>query len=150
MYSSLDSVTKKINQTTLLQLLNDEARGNDEIDLTDSSDLVVVRFNDAATAAQSEIDPYLRAKYTLPFDSVPQRVIDLSDDLTIYNIYKRRGNIPEDQTIVYKAVQSSLKDISLGKSDLGVANEPQQISNEIRTNKTSKDKIFNNDLWKRF
>lgn len=89
-YSTLVTVKKKIDLRTLIQLLDDEVRGEDVVDLNDTADLCVVRFQDAADAAQAEIDPYLVGRYTLPFASTPKRIIDLSDELTIYNIHKRR------------------------------------------------------------
>lgn len=150
MYSTIETVSNKINQTTLIQLLNDEVRPEDEIDLQDSSDPVVVRFNQAASDAQSEIDPYLRGRYTLPFSAVPSLIISISDELTKYYCYKRRGNIPQDIQDEYDRQIKKLEKIQAGKMDLGVANEPQNLSNEIKTNKTSADRIFNKDMWDKY
>lgn len=149
-YSTLATVKKKIDERTLIQLLNDEVRPEEDIDLNDTADLVVVRFQDAADAAQAEIDPYLVGRYTLPFSSTPRRVIDISDELTIYNIYKRRPPLSDDQKDIYKAAVKSLIEISKGNADLGIAAEPQNLSNEITTNKTASDKVFNNDMWNKF
>jgi len=150
MYSSLESVKKKIDWITLLQLLNDEVRLEEDIDLTNLNDPVIIRFMDGAIAAQNEMDPYLRVKYTIPFQTVPERVIDLSDRLTIINLYRRRGELSDKQDSDYKSIVNSLKDISMGKSDLGIASEPQKISNEIKTNKTASDRIFSKDMWNKF
>jgi len=202
-YSTLDTVTKKIDERVLVQLLNDEMRAETiivtagsfvigtiytittigttdftligaasntvgvvftatgvgtgtgtattkNIDLEDPADLVVVRFNDAASSAQEEIDPYLRGRYTLPFASTPERVIDLSDDITIYNCYKRRNQVTEEVRHSYKDAVAALKDISAGKADLGVAAEPQNLSNEIKTNKTAADRIFDKDTLDKY
>jgi len=149
-YSTLETVKKKIDERSLIQLLNDEVRDEGDIDLNDTADLVVVRFQDAANAAQAEVDPYLIGRYTIPFASTPRRVIDISDDITIFNIYKRRGSIPEDVRKDKEAAVKSLVLISEGKADLGIASEPQNLSNEITTNKTAADKIFNSDMWNKF
>ncbi len=149
-YSTLVTVKKKIDLRTLIQLLDDEVRGEDVVDLNDTADLCVVRFQDAADAAQAEIDPYLVGRYTLPFASTPKRIIDLSDELTIYNIHKRRPPLSDDQKDIYKAAIKSLMEISKGNADLGIAAEPQNLSNEITTNKTESDKVFNTDMWNKF
>lgn len=149
-YSTLETVKKKIDLRSLLQLLNDEVRDEADIDLEDTADIVVIRFNDAADAAQAEIDPYLVGRYTLPFATTPRRVIDLSDDLTIFNIHKRRGSVPDDVRKDKDAAVKSLVEISKGNADLGIASEPQNLSNEITTNKTASDKIFNKDLLDRY
>jgi phage gp36-like protein len=149
-YSTLDTVKKKIDERSLIQLLNDEVRAEVEIVLSDPADIVVVRFQDAADAAQAEVDPYLIGRYTLPFAVTPRRIIDINDDLTLFNIYKRRGSVPEDVRKNRDAAVKSLVEISKGNADLGIATEPQSLSNEISTNKTASDRIFNDDLWTKF
>jgi phage gp36-like protein len=151
-YSTIDSVSRKMNQTTLIQLLNDEVRADEEIDLTDPNDLIVVRFNQAADEAQQEIDPSLRFRYTLPFVTVPGIITNLSDNFTIYYIYMRRNReiMPDSIMSIRKEGLNTLDDISKGLIDLGIALEPQNISNEIRTNKTAKDRIFDKNLWTKF
>lgn len=149
-YSTITSVTKKINERTLIQLLNDEVRPEDEVDLTDAADVVVVRFNQAAADAQAEIDPYLIGRYTLPFASVPAMVVLISDAITKHNIYKRRGDVPESDENEYKQNVKMLEKISSGLIDLGVVDEPQNLSNEITTNKTASDRIFNKTTLDKF
>ncbi len=151
MYSTVDTVTKKINQTTLIQLLNDEGRAEADIDLTDSADAATIRFNQAATDAQTIIDPYLRGRYTLPFTTAPDIIVSLSDDMTIYNLYKRRGDIPDNIQFIKKANDKMLENIMNGKIDIGISTEPQSLKNEINVNKTSSDKIFNDDdVWDKY
>ena len=150
-YSTFISVTKKIEQRILVQLLNDEGRSDEEINLQDMSDLVVQRFNQAADEAQAEIDTYLRGRYSLPFASVPTIIIAISDELTKYNCYKRRGEIPESMDTVYKANIKMLEKIEAGKMDLGISGEEQNLTSEIKTNKTSRDRVFNDDdVWDKY
>ncbi len=152
MYSTIDSVSKRINQQTLIQLLNDEVRNDNEIDLTDSSDNIVVRFNEAADVAQQEIDANLRGRYTLPLTSVPGIIANLSDSFTIYHCYERRSmeNMPDSILSIRKEGLKLLSDINKGLIDIGISTEPQSISNEIKTNKTSSDRMFNSDLWDKY
>jgi phage gp36-like protein len=152
MYSTLNGISNKIDKRILIQLLNDEVRPDSNIDLTEETDLIIVRFNQAASDAQEEIDPYLRGRYKFPFDSVPKIVVNLSDDITIYNIYKRRNrdNMPDSILSIKKEVTKQLEQIQKGMLDIGIASEPQKISNEIRTNKTSGDKLFSKHLWDKY
>jgi phage gp36-like protein len=155
-YSTITSVSKKIDQRTLVQLLNDEVRPevnseeHDAVDLDDPTDPVVVRFEQAAAEAQAEIDPYLVGRYTLPFASIPTLIIAISDEITIYNCYKRRGNLPENVQNIYKNNVKMLEKISSGMMDLGIAEEPQNLSGEMRTNKTSSNRTFNDDMWEKY
>lgn len=152
MYSTIDTVTKKINQTTLIQLLNDEVRPEEEINLTDVNDVVVIRFNEAASDAQSEIDSYLRGRYTLPFAVVPKIIASIADSFSIYHCYVRRNreNMPESILTIRKEMFKLLEQIQKGILDIGVSGEPQNISNEITVNKTANDRIFNNELWNKY
>lgn len=150
MYSTITTVSKKINQRTLIQLLNDEVREESDIVLNDPADVVVVRFNQAAADAKAEIDPYLIGRYTLPFAATPTLITAISDEVTIYNCYKRRGDIPENIKDIYKNNVKMLEKISSGMMDLGIADEPQNLSNEITTNKTASDRVFNPDMWSKY
>ena len=151
MYSTLESVLKKIDRRTLIQLLNDEVRSDEEINLNDNQDPVVLRFNEAAGEAGALIDPYLRGRYTLPFSEVPIVITSISDELTKYNCYKRRGAFPESIENIYKANIRLLERIEAGKMDIGVPGEQQNLTNEIKTNKSARDRIFNDDdVWDKY
>ena len=152
MYSTIDTVTKKINRTTLIQLLNDEVRPDDEVDLTDAADPVVIRFNEAADEAQGEIDPYLRGRYTLPLAVVPKIITSISDSFTFHHVYERRNreNMPDSILSIRKEGFKLLTDIQKGILDIGVANEPQNLSNEITVNKTDCDREFNKDVLDKY
>ncbi len=152
MYSTIDSVSKKIDQKSLIQLLNDEVRIEGAIDLTSASDPVTIRFNEASEQSQAEIDPYLRGRYTLPFASVPTVIISISDNFTIYHIYERRyrDKMPDSVLSIRKEGLKMLEQIQKGMLDIGVADEPQNLKGEITVNKTASDKIFNSDMWDKY
>lgn len=152
MYSTITTVIKNIDSVTLIQLLNDEGRDESAIDLEDSTDAIVLRFNEKASAAQEEIDPYLRGRYTLPLSTVPKRIIDISNDLTIYNCYKHRSgdNIPDSRIKIRNDAIKFLQDVQARKQDLGLAEESEPASSIFNVNKTSSDKIFNNDLMSKY
>ena len=152
MYSTIDTVLKKINQTTLIQLLNDEVRPEEEVDLSEPTDVVVLRFNEASEESQGEIDPYLRGRYTLPLATVPKIITSISDSFTIYHCYERRNreNMPDSILSIRKEGLKLLEQIQKGIQDIGVSGEPQNLSNEITINKTDDDRIFNQDVWDKY
>jgi phage gp36-like protein len=151
MYSTIESVIKKIDRRTLIQLLNDEVRSDEEINLNDAQDPIVLRFNEAAGEAGAIINSYLRGRYSLPFSVVPLIIISISDELTKYNCYKRRGDIPESIQNIYKANITVLERIEAGKMDIGIPGEQQNLISEIKTNKSSHHRIFNDDdVWDKY
>ena len=153
MYSTIDSVLKKINKVIFLQLLNDENRLEEDIDLNNSNDLIVQRFNEIAEQSQAEIDPALRsAGITLPLTTIPRLIKDLSDNFIVFHIYERRNreNMPESIMIIRKEGLKTIENISRGTLDVGLTNEPKISKSQILTNKTSSDKIFNKDLMDKY
>lgn len=153
-YSTIDSVKKKIDEKFLIQLLNDENRPADEIDLTSDADLCVVRFNQAASEATDEINPFLRSRYTLPLSTTPAEITAISDDITIHNVYKRRSreNMPESITDIYKNCLKKLQQYQNGTLLLDVERLTDSVGSDstIKVNKTSTDRIFNSDMWNKY
>lgn len=147
-YSQINNF--KIDQRTLLALLNDESRPVDNIDLTDENDIIVIRFNQAASNAKEIIDTYL-GNYQLPFTTIPQRIADISDDITLYNIYKRRSpeNIPDSISSIYKDCLTTLLNIQKGLLNIPAPAKTTVTDQGIfRTSKP--ERIFNPDLMKRY
>lgn len=155
MYSTIEKILNKINQSTLIQLLNDEGRSESSVDLTDANDDVVKRFNQAAGDAKDEIDPFvLGGGYTIPFVTVPKLIVTISDDITIYNIYKRRmrDNMPDSIVDIYKQAMKKLEQVQMKKLDLGIPKASAAVPNsgEFRVNKTASDRIFNDRMWRKY
>ena len=148
MYCEIPDITKDLDESILIDLINDENRETSEIDLTNSEDVATARAIEQIVAADTEIDTYLRARYSLPLSSTPDRLKQISKDITIYNLYKRRHTLDMPESIVelYKMRIKELRDIQKGIVDLGVENEPQLQSDEVKTNKDSDDKLFTDDV----
>ena len=147
-YSTIQNISGKTDISQLMLMLNDEVRAPELIDLKDSSDPVVSRFDAAASEAKEIIDPYL-SNYSLPLSPVPKRIIDLSDDLTIYCIYKRRNreNITESILSTYNQAIKALENIQKGLLKLPI-DEKQAPENQgiFKVNKNSSDRVFSKDL----
>jgi len=154
-YSTINSVSKKVDQAFFIQFLNDENRQNEEIDLMDVDDVIVVRFNQIADEVADEVDNSLRGRYKLPLSKISSTIQSISDDRVIYNVKKRRlrDAMPESEQKIYNDSTKMLQQIQRGELTLDVdplATDTQGISGEIRVNKTSTDRIFNNDMWSKY
>jgi len=154
-YSDITNIQNKLSLQELIQLLNDEAVPPDEIDLADESSVIATRFNSAAKEAQAIIDSYL-SKYVLPFTSVPDRIVSLSDDIIKYLLYKRRNaaDIPDSILSIYKECVKTLENIQKGIIALDVeligANEPAGRGGEYRVNKSRRDHLWGDFIRRKF
>lgn len=154
-YSTINSINKKIDMNLLLQLLNDENRQEEEIDLTSDEDAIVIRFNQIVTEVADEIDNSFRGRYKLPLTKLSSTIQSISDDRVIYNVKKRRmrDNMPESEQKIYNDSTKQLQQIQRGELILDLeplSAETQGIAGEIRTNKTTSDRIFNRDMWNKY
>ncbi len=138
---------KDLDKSQLVELSDDENRGESAIDFSDANDAATARVLEQIESASEEIDGYLRSAYSLPFADVPERIKQICKDIAIYNLYKRRQrtDMPESLTSIYKARIAELKDIQKGVISLGVESSETDVS-EFHTNKTADDKIFTKDV----
>lgn len=110
-YSILDDVKKQLDEAVLIQLVDDE-----DLEMVEEN-----RVTRAIADADSEIDTYLSARYTLPLATVPAIVLKWSVDIAIYNLYARRfDTIPEIRKKRYDDIIRLLIRIADGQSSLGV------------------------------
>lgn len=131
----------------------------DLVDLTDDSDTGSINenvVNSAIEDADSLINGYLRSRYTLPLDEVPNILKSISVELTRYNLYQRRAgaNMPESLEKNYANRIKILKDIQAGSFSLGVEKPADDIkvseSEKFYCNKTASDRVFNSTLLDKF
>lgn len=152
-YSSIESISNAIGEQTLINYINDEAVPENDIDLFDENDIRVKRINAILEKVYDQINGYLTSRYELPFTEIPKQLIPISDDMCVYYLVQRRNrnDMPKDIVDAYKVRLSELDKISVGKIILDIANEePPGMSSEIQTNKTSTDRIFNDDAWSKY
>jgi phage gp36-like protein len=154
-YSTFESVNSVIDLTILKQLLNDENRQDEDIDLTDSNDPIVIRFNQLVAEVAEEIDNSLRGSYKLPLTKSSNTIQSLSDDRVVYNAKKRRlrDSISQSEQNIYDDGTKQLKAIRQGDFVLDldpISSETVGYAGEIRVNKTPSDRIFNKDMWNKF
>jgi len=153
MYSTITDILKDLDKSILIQLIDDENRGSDLIDLDDENDVATARAIEQINAADDEIDTYLRSRYELPIIvAIPRRLVQISKDISIYNLYKRRHktDMPEDIVAFYKDRIKELQSVQKGTIDLGVPEAPQNMADEMKTNKTADDKVFTDDVLDKY
>ena len=82
------------------------------------------QINDAISNAQSQVDGYLRRRYTVPFaDPIPALAVSLTVDIAAYlaglNWYQETELLKDDPLALrYERAVALLKDIQAGEIDL--------------------------------
>lgn len=130
-----DLVPAYLEELDLVQLTQDD--GSDDTVDTDTLDGVIV-------SASAEVDGYLGARYSLPFDETPQLVKDLTARVVVYQLYRRRGSVPEQTLDDYKRVEALLTKLSKGVVTLGTQPEPEGNSERL-VRSTSREPVFGRD-----
>ena len=120
-YSTIDNLLALLPAAALIKLSNDQA-GAIAVDMTTI----------AAAIAQADtvIDGYVGVQRQVPLDPVPGLIRTISANLAIFNLYRRRNQVPEIWESQYKADIGVLLKISTGSisfgSDVTPAAPPQQ------------------------
>lgn len=114
------------------QSLVDEFGERELVDLTDRAkprtnavdEAVAQRACDRAIA---EIDGSLRARYTLPLSSVPERIPYLALDLARYYLYEIEP--PTHVQTRFDAARKTLRDLQSGAAVLGIDADGADVTN---------------------
>lgn len=141
-YSTVDTLKKKISETELIQLTDDERLGA----------INVERVNATAIEVADIIDGHLRGRYVLPLDPVPMLIQSVSDEMSIYHLHLRKKRLTITQQMIdsYNAQLKLLGKIQKGEISLGGATESQAPEGPgeggYKTNKASSDRKFSKDV----
>ncbi len=143
-YSTIETLSKKIDQRKLVDYVNDEQRPDTEIELESEEDICVVRINQVCTEVAEEIDNSLRGRYKLPLTTIPGTIQTISDDRVIYNLKLRRhrDDMSETEMKIYSDSTKRLQRIQEGKEllDLELKNA-EAGAGQIFTNKKSRSEF---------
>jgi phage gp36-like protein len=141
-YCSLDDIKKAIPEQNLIQLTDDAGEG-----VIDD-----VKIDDAIAYAGQLIDGYLRGRYTVPLQPVPELVKRLAVDLAVFHLYSRRFELDMPQTMVdrRKEIIRLLEQIQQGKVLLGIETADSPGQGYYMTNKTAEDRIFSKTHLEQF
>jgi phage gp36-like protein len=140
MYSTLEDIKKLVEEAILVQLTDDAATGEVDTGVVAS----------AITEADGTINSYCQGRYTLPLYPVPPRVVGLSVDIAIYNLYSRRvDEMPEIRKDRFKEAIRFLELVAAGKVELG-ATSPTAQSTANTVDIESGARVFTRDKMKGF
>ena len=104
-YSTRDDIKSKFPEDRLIELTDDENDGSQ----------VDARIDEAIVRADAKIDSYLRGRYTVPLVLTdPNDLImirDISTELAIYELYKRRGDFLLRSDKIKDRYNDAIKDL---------------------------------------
>lgn len=142
MYCSIADITAAMSESTVAQL-------------TDDADGIVVNttlVTENIEVATAEIDTFLRGRYPLPLETIPTEIKRLCIDMTAYYLHRRRNAIAKDDNvrIAFEDALRALREYQSGARQLDVGTTPGKTSTKvIRSNKTSTNRVFTEDLLNR-
>lgn len=138
MYCSLSDLMNQVSETVLIALTDDEGQViNEGI------------INASINTADSEINGYAQKQYTVPFNPIPDVIRKISVDISLYNLFSRRGFDKEKDAAIYdryKAAIRFLENLAHGVVTIGAREPAPPIGAEIRSNK----RIFTRNSMEEF
>lgn len=131
MYCTLSDITIAIPIDEVVQLTDDTNTGN--VDVT--------KVDEAIAKADSLISAFIGGDTLEP---VPDLVKQISIELSIYHLYKRRftSNMPDSLLKSYSHAVDLLKQIQAGKLSIGIIKDEQIVARSYKVNKQKNDRIF--------
>lgn len=146
-YCTIDDIKKQIDEKVLIQLSNDNL-GGDLSEATVDESIV----SECIKSADAYIDGKLRGRYELPLPSPSEQIKSISVNLAIYYLYKRRfqTKVPAGIYSKFNDADKSLNEIQKGTITLGLNTLFEPAKSVYKSNKTSRDRIFSQDLLNRF
>lgn len=108
-YCAQADITKQLPESVVIQLSDDDGEGEVNTEV----------LNRAIADADAVIDAFCASTESVPFTTVPATIRKTSVDLTIYNLFSRRHDVPEIWRDRQKAAINFLTRVSDGKISLG-------------------------------
>lgn len=143
-YCALADIIDQVPEQKIIELTDDENLG----------EVNTARVDKAIATAGSIIDGYLRGRYTLPLDIVPDLIKTIAVDLSVFKLYERRREMDMPETLVnrYKNAVKLLEQIQKGLISLGIEDTASAAggSGSYKTNKTAEDREFSKEKLKTF
>ncbi|WP_085299254.1 gp436 family protein [Cognaticolwellia mytili] len=111
------------------QALINQFGQQDLIDLTDRNSMGQINdevLERAIKDASAEMDGYIGSRYQLPLSHVPEILLSIACDITIYRLYV---NSPSDSVVTrYNNQIKFLKSVAKGEVTLGISTEGTQAT----------------------
>lgn len=133
-YCTSGDITKRLPETIIIELTDDENAGVVDSDVVDA----------AIADADEEIDAFLSLHYTLPFDATPAIVLRMSADLAVCNLYARRDHVelPKQWADRCQATRRMLEKMAEGKLRLDVPDPASSSDDGVEATSSKSDRIF--------
>lgn len=161
-YSTNSDLVDEANEKDIVQCVDDAATGLETIDAVESAAAddqheyheeagkMLNRIEKARSDADELINTFLRSRHDIPLNPVPDFVADLSNDLTIHNIYKRRMalDMPEEVKDMKEQALEVLTKVQRGERQ--ISDSPNVQADQIKTNKSSSDRVFDDDTLDKY
>ena len=135
MYCTIEDIRRYVAEKELIDLTDDAGTGEADTDIAAG----------IITDAADEVNSYIQARYTVPLVSVPRFISQLTIDIAIYRLYKRRFAMEMPDSLE-RSYQNALKNLRLiQKGDLtigaetGEGEQPATAAMNVLTNKRRKE-----------
>jgi len=116
-YCTVDDIKNALSERRLIELSNDQ----------DSSSVNTTVVEAAIKKADGVIDAYCRKRYSIPLADPPNVINALSVELSIYFLYSRKSEAPDDIQKRYEKAIEMLEQIAEGKLKLGLPSANSKI-----------------------
>jgi len=131
-YCTQANLLDRIDEATLV-MLTDES-GDGEVD--------EAKVAAAIADADATIDAYCQGRYTIPLTPVPAKILQVSVDIALFNLYSRSDlEMPEVRKERNKEAIRFLEMTAAGKINLGAAT-PAQANTDNAVNIESGARVF--------
>jgi len=133
-----------LTQTELLDYISER----ELINLTDDADtgqIDTAKVTQAIEDAESMVDAYLGARYTVPLTSPPAIIKKAVAVITIFSLQVRREEVPDARKDEYEKTIKFLQLLAAGKVTLGEVPSPEENPERATAQIQSADRIFSRE-----
>jgi phage gp36-like protein len=132
MYCTQANILARIDAATLVTLTDEAGAG--EID--------AAKVTAAIADADATIDAYCQGRYTVPLSPVPPKIVQVSVDIALFNLYSHSDlDMPDVRKDRNKEAIRFLEAAAAGKVNLGAAT-PAEVNTENTVSVASNSRIF--------
>jgi phage gp36-like protein len=121
-----------LDSDTLVQLTDDANTGSVDTDVV----------NRAIADVDEEIDAYLSVRYSLPLSATPGLVRRLSAQMAVYQLYARKGEVPQAHKDRAAAAVQLLDRLAKGQVKLDVPEPAEAVADGPQVSTSETDRIF--------
>jgi len=142
MYCTLEDIKKAISEKNLIELTDDQGGGAIDTE----------KVQDAIEYAEQLINGYLRGRYPIPLEPVPELIRRLAVDIAVYQLYSRRFELDMPESMIQRRKETIklLELIQAGKIQIGVETSDSPGQGYYRVSKNDEDREFSKTLLNRF